>query len=106
MGTRTEKNFVQTNALDVVMTVPKRPERNIVDDRFGDKFPIDASGLTPKYTLKKVFVFLMMNLFSNSVDLEFWRSACLYKNTKNRYGKSETRISDLCLRLFPSWSYA
>lgn len=58
MGARTEKNFVQTNALDVVMTVPKKPERNIVDDRFGDKFPIDQSGLTPKYTLKKVGFYL------------------------------------------------
>jgi len=56
MGARTEKNFVQTNALDVVMTVPKKPERNIVDDRFGDKYPIDQSGLTPKYLLKKVFI--------------------------------------------------
>ena len=54
MGARTEKNFVQTNALDVVMTVPKKPERNIVDDRFGDKFSIDPSGLTPKYVFKKV----------------------------------------------------
>lgn len=57
MGTRTEKNFVQTNALDVVMTVPKKPERNIVDDRYGDKYPIDQSGLTPKYIFKKVFIF-------------------------------------------------
>ncbi|CAF2146833.1 unnamed protein product [Rotaria magnacalcarata] len=55
MGTRTEKNFVQTNALDVVMTVPKKPERNVVDDRFGDKFPIDQSGLAPKYVFKKNF---------------------------------------------------
>ncbi len=60
MGARTEKNFVQTNALDVVMTVPKKPERNIVDDRFGDKYPIDQSGLAPKYIFKKVFFF---NLF-------------------------------------------
>jgi hypothetical protein len=55
MGARTEKNFIQTNALDVVMTVPKKPERNIVDDRFGDKYPVDPSGLAPKYVLKKVF---------------------------------------------------
>ena len=55
MGARTEKNFIQTNALDVVMTVPKKPERNIVDGRFGDKYSIDTSGLTPKYVLKKVF---------------------------------------------------
>ncbi len=55
MGVRTEKNFIQTNALDVVMTVPRKPERNIVDDRFGDKYPVDTSGLAPKYIFKKVF---------------------------------------------------
>jgi len=37
------------------MAVPKKPERNIVDDRFGDKFPIDPSGLLPKYLKKKNF---------------------------------------------------
>jgi hypothetical protein len=52
---RTEKNFIQSNALDIVMSVGKKPERNIVDNRYGDKFPIDPSGLTPKYILKKVF---------------------------------------------------
>jgi len=57
MGARTEKNFIQTNALDVVMTVPKKPERNVVDDRFGDKFRIDSSGLAPRYVLKKVLIF-------------------------------------------------
>jgi hypothetical protein len=62
MGARTEKNFVQTNALDVVMTVPKKPERNIVDDRFGDKFPIDTSGLAPKYIFKKVLIFILIHL--------------------------------------------
>jgi len=63
MGARTEKNFVQTNALDVVMTVPKKPERNIVDDRFGDKYSIDQSGLTPKYLFKKVFSFKKKKIF-------------------------------------------
>lgn len=54
LGTRTEKNFIQTNALDVILTVPKKPERNIVDDRHGDKFPVDPSGLKPRYIFKKV----------------------------------------------------
>ncbi|CAF3794814.1 unnamed protein product [Adineta steineri] len=58
MGARTEKNFVQTNALDVVMTVPKKPERNIVDARHGDKYPIDTSGLTPKYNFGEVPVYI------------------------------------------------
>lgn len=69
MGTRTEKNFIQTNALDVVMTVPKRPERNIVDDRFGDKFPVDPSGLAPRYVLKKVCSLLYIANFKFSLIL-------------------------------------
>jgi hypothetical protein len=67
MGARTEKNFIQTNALDVVMTVPKKAERNIVDDRFGDKYPIDPSGLAPKYIFKKVFE----TISTNSLNIFF-----------------------------------
>ncbi|CAF0774879.1 unnamed protein product [Rotaria sordida] len=70
MGARTEKNFIQTNALDVVMTVPKKPERNIVDDRYGDKFPIDPSGLTPKYILKKNFGEVPVYIKSRRADME------------------------------------
>lgn len=71
MGARTEKNFIQTNALDVVMTVPKKPEKNIVDDRFGDKYPIDPSGLAPKYVLKKVLSHALSFPHQNSLLSEF-----------------------------------
>jgi hypothetical protein len=70
MGARTEKNFVQTNALDVVMTVPKKPERNVVDDRFGDKYPVDPSGLAPKYIFKKVRKFYLHS-FVVDINLNF-----------------------------------
>ncbi|CAF2764994.1 unnamed protein product [Rotaria sp. Silwood2] len=70
MGARTEKNFIQTNALDVVMTVPKKSERNIVDDRYGDKFPIDSSGLAPKYILKKNFGEVPIYIKSRREDME------------------------------------
>jgi len=70
MGVRTEKNFVQTNALDVVMTVPKKPARNIVDDRFGDKYPIDQSGLAPKYIFKKNFGEVPLYIKTRREDME------------------------------------
>ncbi|CAF3292707.1 unnamed protein product [Rotaria socialis] len=70
MGTRTEKNFIQTNSLDVVMTVPKKPERNTVDDRFGDKFPVDQSGLTQKYVLKKNFGEVPVYIKTRQADME------------------------------------
>lgn len=53
MGVRIEKN--------VAITVPKKPKRNIVDDRFGDKFAVDPSGLTPKYIFKKVTILLLID---------------------------------------------
>ncbi|CAF2377442.1 unnamed protein product [Rotaria sp. Silwood2] len=70
MGARTEKNFIQTNALDVVMTVPRKPERNVVDDRFGDKFPVDPSGLAPKYIFKKNFGEVPVYIKSRREEME------------------------------------
>ncbi|CAF1028830.1 unnamed protein product [Adineta ricciae] len=70
MGVRTEKNFVQTNALDTVMTVPKKPQRNIVDARHGDKYPIDPSGLTPKYVFKKDFGEVPVYIKNRRNDME------------------------------------
>ena len=36
------------------MSVPKKPEKNFVDTKGGDKQPLDPSGLEPKYIHKKV----------------------------------------------------
>lgn len=55
---KTNKNFISQNAVDTIIAVPKKPERNIVDTRNGDKFPIDPSGLSPVYVKKKVFFIL------------------------------------------------
>jgi hypothetical protein len=54
LGLKTNKNFVAQNAVDTIMTVPKKPEKNMVDTRKGDKFSLDPSGLTPVYVKKKV----------------------------------------------------
>lgn len=54
LGVKTTKNFVSQNAIDAIMAVPRKPERNYVDARTGDKFPLDQSGLTPIYVRKKV----------------------------------------------------
>jgi len=55
LGVKTTKNFVSQNAIDAIMAVPRKPERNYVDARTGDKFPLDQSGLTPIYVRKKEF---------------------------------------------------
>ena len=54
LGIKTNKNFISQNAVDTIMTVPKKPENNLVDTRHGDKFPLYPSGLAPVYIKKKV----------------------------------------------------
>ncbi|XP_074659062.1 enkurin-like [Tubulanus polymorphus] len=55
MGLRTTKNFITTNAVENIMSVPKKPEMNYVDTKCGDKRPLEPSGLVPKYLNKKDF---------------------------------------------------
>jgi len=55
LGLKTNKNFVSQNAVDAIMAVTKKPERNLVDTRKGNKFNLDASGLAPIYIKKKDF---------------------------------------------------
>lgn len=55
LGLKTNKNFISQNAVDTIMAVPKNPEKNLVDTRKGDKFPLDPSGLAPVYVKKKNF---------------------------------------------------
>lgn len=54
MGLRTTKNFITQNAVENIMSVPRKPEKNYVDTKKGDKHLLDTSGLEPKYSHKKV----------------------------------------------------
>ncbi|XP_063062235.1 enkurin [Engraulis encrasicolus] len=53
MGIQTKKDFVKTNAFENIMAVPKKPQPTYVDTKKGDKFPLETSGLVPKYLKKK-----------------------------------------------------
>merc|ERR1712243_124205 len=55
MGLKTTKDFITTNAVENIMSVPKKPEKNFVDTRGGDKQPLEPSGLEPRYIHKKDF---------------------------------------------------
>lgn len=55
LGLKTTKNFVSQNAVDAIMTVPRKPEKNCVDSRKGNKFNLEPSGMTPVYIKKKNF---------------------------------------------------
>ncbi|XP_055207994.1 enkurin isoform X2 [Gorilla gorilla gorilla] len=53
MGIQSGKNFINTNAADVIMGVAKKPKPIYVDKITGDKHDLEPSGLVPKYINKK-----------------------------------------------------
>lgn len=55
MGVKSEKNFITTNAVENIMSVPKKPASNFADTRGGSTHPLEPSGLTPKYMKKKEY---------------------------------------------------
>ncbi|XP_033762847.1 enkurin-like isoform X2 [Pecten maximus] len=55
MGLKTNKNFITTNAVQNITSVPKAPQKIYCDTRNGDKNYLDPSGLEPKYIHKKEY---------------------------------------------------
>ncbi|XP_052792657.1 enkurin-like [Mya arenaria] len=55
MGLKTTKNFITTNAVQNITSVPKRPEKIYVDTRKGDKNYLQPSGLEPVFIHKKEY---------------------------------------------------
>ncbi|XP_038044913.1 enkurin-like [Patiria miniata] len=53
MGLKSNKNFITTNAVENIMSVPKKPAANFVDTAKGSTHPLEPSGLVPKYLNKK-----------------------------------------------------
>ncbi|XP_006887126.1 PREDICTED: enkurin [Elephantulus edwardii] len=53
MGVQSGKNFVNTNAADIIMGVAKKPKPIYVDKQTGDKHDLETSGLIPKFINKK-----------------------------------------------------
>lgn len=70
MGLRSTKNFVTTNAVENIMSVPKKPEKKFVDTRAGTTHNLDPSGLTPKYVNKKDFGKTPMYLERRKAEVE------------------------------------
>jgi len=53
MGIRSNKDFIKTNAVENIMSVPRKPQKKFADTRSGATHPLTPSGLTPKFTQKK-----------------------------------------------------
>ncbi len=54
MGLHSNKDFIKTNAVENIMTVPKKPQPVYAYTKKGDKQLLENSGLVPKYIKKKV----------------------------------------------------
>ena len=74
LGLKTTKDFIKLNAVDNIMSVAKKPAKNFVDTKKGDKQPLDTSGLEPKYVHKKVRIDKKSRHIcsENHVDLVYW----------------------------------
>ncbi|KAM3820974.1 enkurin-like [Vipera latastei] len=55
MGIHSEKNFVTANVAEAIMAVAKKPLHACVDQRKGEKFLLDDSGLVQRFLKKKDF---------------------------------------------------
>ncbi|XP_021350456.1 enkurin-like [Mizuhopecten yessoensis] len=55
MGLKTNKNFITTNAVQNITSVPKASQKIYCDTRNGDKNYLTPSGLEPKYVHKKEY---------------------------------------------------
>eukprot|EP00745_Piridium_sociabile_P012489 TRINITY_DN191644_c0_g1_i1.p1 TRINITY_DN191644_c0_g1~~TRINITY_DN191644_c0_g1_i1.p1 ORF type:complete len:252 (-),score=81.66 TRINITY_DN191644_c0_g1_i1:15-770(-) len=55
MGLKTTKNFITTNAVENITSVPKKPAKLFADTRNGDTHSLIPSGLEPVFVHKKDF---------------------------------------------------
>ncbi|CAL1530970.1 unnamed protein product [Lymnaea stagnalis] len=55
MGLKTTKNFINTNAVENITSVPKVPAKKYVDTRHGDVHNLIPSGFEPVFVHKKDF---------------------------------------------------
>ncbi len=55
MGVKSNKNFITTNAVENIMSIPKKAEKKYADTKIGATHQLEPSGLTPKYRNKKDF---------------------------------------------------
>ncbi len=56
MGAKSTRNFIATNAVNNILSVPRKPAPTYVDTEAGSKHQLEESGLVPKYINKRVGV--------------------------------------------------
>ncbi|TSU75987.1 Enkurin [Bagarius yarrelli] len=53
LGVHSQKDFVKTNAMETILSVPRKPEPAYAHTKHGDKELLENSGLVPKYIRKE-----------------------------------------------------
>lgn len=51
----TERDFIRTNAIENITSVPRKPKAQYVDTNTGNRNDLNDSGLVPRYTLRSDF---------------------------------------------------
>lgn len=70
LGYKTKKDFITSNALDNIKSIPANPHRIYVDTRIGDKNLLDPSGLVPKYVAKKTYGKVPPYIVKKNVEMD------------------------------------
>jgi len=55
VAAKTEKDFIKTNAIENITSVPRKPTAQYCDTNTGNKNDLLTSGLVPRYTMKEDF---------------------------------------------------
>ena len=55
MGTKTDKNFIKSNAMENINSTAKKSDPKYVDSQSGTSHTLDPSGLVPKFVMKKEY---------------------------------------------------
>ncbi|XP_013788322.1 enkurin-like [Limulus polyphemus] len=67
---KSDKDFIKENIQDILHAAPRQPEPRLVDTCKGNVFPLETSGLVPKYINKKEFGVPPSYLVQRKADFE------------------------------------
>ncbi|XP_076348570.1 enkurin [Tachypleus tridentatus] len=83
---KSDKDFITENIQDILCATPRKPEPRLVDTCKGNVFPLETSGLVPKYINKKEFGVLPSYLVKQKADFEqakdFYRAYVISEHKK------------------------
>lgn len=70
VAAQTEKDFIKTNAIENITSVPRKPKAEYCDTNTGHKNDLLTSGLVPRYTMKAEFGELPQYLINRNQEVK------------------------------------